>query len=258
MAKKLNVPIQKITSGEHALRVNADDEEIAALGESILRVGLLNPLSVVKVGDNYLVIAGHRRLEACRRVGLETVPCIAYSGGTAKVKEISFAENMFRADLSAVEIAAGIADLYKSEIMGVKEIAGALHRSEAWVDGQISMLSWPDKILEAIHDRRISVAAARNLVAVGDDSYRRFLLDQAVANGATARVTAAWLQAWSAQLPAVEAVELKPAPAGERAMPALPQAPCICCGTVQRTDALSMVMICSGCIVTIRSAVQQS
>jgi len=106
--------------------------------------------------------------------------------------------------------------------------------------------------LEAIHNGKISVTAASNLACVEDDVYREFLVRQAVENGATARATAAWLQAWRSMVPASEAITREPVPAGPGVTPAVPQAPCIVCANVFRTDELSHVPVCVHCIRTIR------
>ncbi len=246
------IPVEKIKVGEYALRMEAEDETLDDLAASIRRVGILVPLIVRSEGDKYDLIAGHRRLVAAMRLGLAEVPCIIRDSSEAQSSEMAFAENIFRQDLSAVEIAAGIKDILDQKIMEVPELARVVRLSEHWVRAQVAMLGWPADVLEAIHQRWLSVAAASNLAMIQDDSYRNFLLSNARDSGATARTTAAWLQAWCAQQPAEEAVQAEPVPGSQVSQPALPQAPCIACGNVQRTDGLAMVMICTGCLNTIR------
>ncbi|GAH73034.1 unnamed protein product, partial [marine sediment metagenome] len=166
--------------------------------------------------------------------------------------EVSFAENLFRKDLSPIELAAAIKDCLDQKTLTVDELAAGLHRSCHWVQAQVSLLDWPADVLEVIHHGKISIAAASNLAAVHDNIYREFLVRQAVENGATARATAAWLQAWRSMAPAEEAITREPAAAGESVQPAVPQAPCIVCANVFRTDELSHVPVCVHCIHTIR------
>jgi len=97
-----DISIDKIKVGEHEQRIEVDDDEISELAGSIRRVGLINPLSVTETGDGYLLIAGHRRLEACKRIGFEIVPCIVAIGDEATKREITFAENFFSRNLTAV------------------------------------------------------------------------------------------------------------------------------------------------------------
>lgn len=252
MAEIKEVPIGKIQVGGHALRLEQEDEAINELAASIRRVGLIVPLVVYVDGDEFHLIAGHRRLHASIRAGLEKVPCCVRDYKEAARTEVSFAENLFRKDLTPIETAAGIKDTLDQGVMDVPGMAAALHRSEHWVHEQVALLTWPADVLEAIHGGWLSVSAGHNIALIDDENYRVFLLRNAHENGATARTTAAWLQAWRSMAPPEEALSRGPGPGGSPPQPALPQAPCICCGDVKRTDAMSMVLICSRCIRTIR------
>lgn len=254
MAKLVEIPVEKIKVGVNALRLRDEDEEIDALVASIRRIGLLVPLSVRPEGDQYLVIAGHRRFVAARRIGLAEVPCIVYDSSEAQSSEMAFAENIFRQDLTAVEVAAGIKDALEKKIMDVPALAKALHRSEHWVNSQLLLLTWPVDVLDAIQAGWLSVAAASNLALVTDDTYREFLLKNAADSGATARTTAAWLQAFQSMQPPEEALTAEPAAGGAASVPMVPQAPCLGCGEVHRSDQLSHVPMCSQCIQAIREA----
>lgn len=248
-----NVPLEKIKVDVYAQRVEREDEGISELAASIRRIGMLVPVVVIPEGDYFVLVAGHRRVVAAGKAGLTSVPAVVRKAGEAQAKEVSFAENLFRKDLSPIELAAAIADCYKAGTLTIDQLAEGLHRSCHWVQAQIALLDWPDEVLEVIHNGKISVAAASNLAMVHDDVYREFLVRQAVENGATARATAAWLQAWRSMAPPEEAITREPVPAGQRATPAIPQAPCIVCANVFRTDELSHVPVCVGCIRTIRN-----
>ncbi len=246
------VSIGKIKVGAFVLRMEVEDAAIDDLVSSIRRVGILVPLIVCSEGDQYNLIAGHRRYVAAMRIGLAEVPCIIRDSSEAESSEVAFAENLFRQDLSAVETASRIKDILDQRIMELPELARAMHRSEHWVKSQLDLLSWPDDVLQLIHLGYLSVAAASNLALVTDDTYRDFLLKNAHENGATARTTAAWLQAWRSQAPPAAAVEAEPLPTSENPLPAVPQAPCIVCSQLFRTDGLAMVMACPACITAIR------
>lgn len=248
------VKVSEILVGEHEQRLEKDDEDIAGLAVSIGRVGVIEPLIIREQGDKFLLVAGHRRLAAAKKVGLEIVPCLTRSGSSDIDKEIVFAENFFRRDLSPIEQASAISECFGSGQMTVEELATAFHRSAYWVQAQISMLDWPSDILETVHLKLLSVSAAANLAAVTDDVYRAFLLQNAVDSGATARATAAWLQGWRLMQPVEEAVQAEPVPQGAPLSPAVPQCPCLCCGVVHLINELSHVPICTSCIGTLRNA----
>ncbi len=254
MAKIVEIPVEKIQVGDNALRMEFDDEEVSDLAASIRRIGIIIPLAVAAEGDKFLVIAGHRRLAAARQCSLEKVPCCVHKHSIAVQKEISFAENFFRQDLSPLEVAAGIKDVLENQTMTLDELAAAMHRSKHWVTQMVNMLAWPDDVLQAIHAGWLSVSAGANIALINDDTYRGFLLKNAQENGVTARTTAAWLQAWRSMEPPEEAVSREPGPAAAASVPAIPQAPCLCCMQVFRTDELAHVAVCTGCIAAIRNA----
>ncbi len=254
MADVKEIPVEKINVGEHALRLREDDEAIDDLAASIHRIGIIVPLVVAAEADAFLLIAGHRRLAAAKRLGLSEVPCLVREAKGADGVEISFAENLFRLDLSPVELAAGIKDVLTKNTMDVQALANAMHRSVHWVNAQVSLLSWPVDVLDAIQAGWLSVSAASNLALITDDTYREFLLKNAADSGATARTTAAWLQAFRSMQPAQEAITAEPVAGDAASVPMVPQAPCLGCGQVYRSDALSHVPMCSPCIQAIREA----
>lgn len=71
------LPVDCIEPSPYQARTAFDEPEIAALAVSILQNGLLQPISVRRVGlRKYQLIAGERRLRACRLAKLEKVPAI--------------------------------------------------------------------------------------------------------------------------------------------------------------------------------------
>lgn len=257
MADIKQIPISKLAADQHMLRLEVDNEDLDDLAASIRRIGIIVPLLVRPEGDSFVVIAGHRRLAAAHRVGLLEVPCCVREDTGAAGAEVSIAENIFRTDLSPIEQGSAIKDILDQKIMDVPEVARMVHRSEHWVRAQLSLLAWPADVLEAIHNGKISVSAASNLAIIEDSKYRGFLLQNAVESGATARTTAAWLQAWRAAMPPETALSQPPVSGPERVTPALPEAPCLCCNQMFRTDGLAMVMVCTSCVNAIRASAVQ-
>ncbi|MFZ2149254.1 MAG: ParB/RepB/Spo0J family partition protein [Sedimentisphaerales bacterium] len=254
MKEVLEVPIEQIQVGEHDVRLPENDIEIAELTASIRKFGVLVPLIARRLDDKYVLIAGHRRLQAARMAGLETVSVIVRTGSLAEETEVSFAENFFRRDLSPVELACAIKQCLDTKVMGIEELARGFHRSEHWVREMAAITDWPGDVLEAMHNEKLSISAAANLACVTDDVYREFLVRNAVESGATARTTSAWLQAWRSMLTPEDAIKKEPVAGQTSAAPMVPQAPCLCCGEIFPVDKMSHVPMCGACIQTIRSA----
>lgn len=255
MAEVVHIKSERILEGEYNVRAELNDDGIEELARSINKLGLLNPLLVTPENDGYLVVAGHRRLRAARKVGLDLVPCIVVKTEHDFARAVSFAENMFRRDLSPVEEAAAIGDLISQGKMTVERVASSMQRSVEWVLNRLSMLEWPVEVQEAVHVGVLSAAAAKNIAAVTDDVYRGILMRQAAEGGATARTTAAWLQAWRAAMPPAEALQADSIPGRPATPAAVLLVACVVC--FERYDAtkLAYLPICPGCVDTIRGAV---
>ena len=249
-----NIPIIKIEVGPHRQRTEGEDEEIQELTASIRSVGVLEPIIVRAEGDHFLLVAGHRRIAAATAAGLVDIPAIVRADSEAKAAEVSFAENFFRRDLSPVEQAAAIRGCIDEGTMTIEQLAKGLHRSEQWICEQAKMTTWPVEVLQAIHVKAISVSAARNLAGISDPQYRNFLLHNAVENGVTARVTAAWLQAYTLSRPPEEALAAPPVDGVKPAVAVVPTGPCIFCCNVFRTDALNYVGVCGQCLADFQQA----
>ena len=254
MLKVESIPILKIEVGPHRKRTEGEDAQIQELTASIRRVGVLVPLIVIRKDDRFVLLAGHRRFAAATAAGLLEVPAMVRESDEAQAAEVSFAENFFRLDLSPVEQAAAIRETLDNQIMTIAELAKGFHRSEQWITAQANLTTWAPEILDAIHFKRISVAAGRNLAQIDEPQYRNFLLNNAVENGASARVTAAWLQAYQLSKPPQEALNQVPVDGVVPAAIVVPQAPCLFCTHVFRTDALNYMGVCGQCLAQFQEA----
>ena len=117
---------------------NERDSEILELAESIEKQGLINPITVQKRDDGkYVVIAGHRRLEAVKRLGLPHIECNIFED--LNDKEIILAQiavNCQRKQMSAVELVDVFEDLKKRFKMNQSAIATRFGKSDTWVANQ--------------------------------------------------------------------------------------------------------------------------
>jgi len=249
-----SVPIVKIEVGPHRQRSEGEDEELQELAASIKRVGVLVPIIVVPKDGGFLLVAGHRRVDAAKAAGLGEIPAIVREGTEAENAEVTFAENFFSLDLTPVERAAAIRECLDNGVMNIEQLAKVFHRTEQWVTAQAGVTTWPPEVLHAIHNKRISVAAGRNLALIDDAQYRAFLLNNAVENGASARVTAAWLQHYQLSRPPEAALDAMPLDGPQPAAIVIPMAPCLFCVQSFRTDALNFMPVCAQCLATFQEA----
>ena len=107
----LLVPTDQIRASPWQARNEFSQPELDALTESIRQNGLLQPISLRKVPEGYQLIAGERRLRACRQAGMDKVPAILYEQEDAQTAALGLLENIQRKDLNPFEQARGIRDV---------------------------------------------------------------------------------------------------------------------------------------------------
>lgn len=186
------VEVWRIREPASPLRAEIDHGGIEELAESIRVHGLLSPIVVVRAGDGYEVLAGHRRLLAVRRLGLRTVACQVRGDSEADGMLVGAAENLIRRDMSVGDEARLVAALMGREGWGVGGAARALHRSEGWVRDRLDVLQWPEAVVVAVHGGRISLGAAKALMGIEDGGKRAVLLGHAMASGISVELARRW------------------------------------------------------------------
>lgn len=252
--KLMSVKLEFIKDVEYQMRLAFDDCDFDELVESIKRHGVLVPVLLERKGDVFSVVAGHRRVAAASKAGLSEIPCNVLDSVDGQGWGYAFAENIFRKDLSAIELAGCVKDCLESDEWDEEKLARGIGRSVQWIRLYRSIAEWPADIQEAMHVGKISVSAARNLVMIDDEVQRRMLTDYAVENGATARITAAWLQSYQMTKAVADPGEVKPA-AGRSVLPPIePFTPCVICGQQFKMIELHYTPICTGCTEVVLSA----
>ena len=110
----LMLPVDCIEPSPYQARTAFDEPEIAALAVSILQNGLLQPISVRRVGiRKYQLVAGERRLRACRLAKLEKVPAILADYDDSESAALGLLENLQRSQLDPFDTARGIKEVIR-------------------------------------------------------------------------------------------------------------------------------------------------
>ncbi|MBA7613790.1 Nucleoid occlusion protein [subsurface metagenome] len=245
--KLSHVQVSLIDDHDYRMRAVDEDDALGELVASVRRIGIIVPLLLKRQGERFSVMAGHRRFIVASLVGLLEVPAYVFDADAKIGWDAAFAENLYRRDLSPIEEAAAIDDCLKSGHFNTKSIARALGRSNAWIEDRRELINWPEDVSLAVHLGKLSVSAARNLVRITDALHRSLLVDYAVENGATARTTAAWFQAWQVGVTVTDPGEIEPVEGSPGLPPVVPYTPCVICGRQEEMAHLSYMPVCSSC-----------
>ena len=145
------------------------EEALDELAESIRRHGILQPLSVRRVGNNYELIAGERRLRAGIAAGLTEVPCILMQMSPQESATAALVENLQRKDLDYIEEAQGIDTLLRQWNMSQEQVAKLLGKSQSGVANKLRLLQHSQKVLQALRETGLSERHARALLKLPTD-----------------------------------------------------------------------------------------
>ena len=145
-------------------------EALEELAESIRQHGILQPLSVRRVGTSYELIAGERRLRAAQLAGLREIPCIVMSMDERESSMAAMVENLQRQDLDFIEEAAGIARLMDQFNMSQEQAARLLGKSQSAVANKLRLLRHSDQVLGALREANLTERHARALLKLNSES----------------------------------------------------------------------------------------
>ncbi len=162
------VSIDRISPNPRQPRTRIDAEELDELAASIREHGIIQPL-VITHGDNpdeYVLIAGERRLLAARKAGLESVPVIIREADQQQLVELALVENVQRADLGPLEAAEAYRQLNEDFHLSHDEIAMRVGKSRVAVTNTLRLLKLPPFILQSLADRVITEGHARVLLGL--------------------------------------------------------------------------------------------
>ena len=140
------------------------EDALSELTESIRRHGILQPLSVRRVGTAYELIAGERRLRAGMQAGLTELPCIVMNMDDQESGVASLVENLQRQDLDFLEEAQGIQKLMAQYTMSQEQVARLLGKSQSAIANKLRLLRHSPQVLSALREYELTERHARALL----------------------------------------------------------------------------------------------
>ena len=157
-------------------------DDVSDLVASIKENGLMQPITVRWTHKNdkngiptgYEVIAGSRRLTACKQLGIEKMPCIIKTCDDAKAFELATTENLVRENMTAVDEAVAVKKLFdegKSRI----EVAAIFGKSAKWAEGRKRIASLGDKALKYLAEGKITLGHAEVLSLCDEENVEKWL-----------------------------------------------------------------------------------
>jgi ParB family chromosome partitioning protein len=180
-------PIEFLRPNPRNPRKRFDEAELDELAASIKERGVIQPVvvrAIPRIADAYEIIAGERRWRAAQRAGQHELPIIVVEAGDREALEIAIIENVQRADLNALEEAAGYAQLGADYGYSHSDIGRVVGKSRSHVANTLRLINLPEHTRTLLAGSQISAGHARALLAVAEPDA---LADRIVSEGLTVR-----------------------------------------------------------------------
>lgn len=197
------IEVDKIKPNPQQPRKFFDEENLRELAASIREVGLLQPIVVTKIEQEtesgtsveYQLIAGERRLMACKLLGLERIPSIVKSVNLDRERlELAIVENIQRADLNPIEAARAFSRLQDEFNLTQREIAARVGKSREVIANSVRLLSLPTEIQDAVSKNLLSESQGRLLLAIENPAQQQTLFNDILRDNLTVREVRARIQ----------------------------------------------------------------
>ena len=185
------IPVARIRPNPFQPRREFRTDELAELQASLRSTGLLQPITVRKIGaDAYELIMGERRLRAASQIGWTEIPAVVKDSKDVDERALltlALVENLQRADLNPVDEAQGYKRLTDEFGLTQQQVADAVGKDRSTVANFLRVLSLPASARQMLSDGLITLGHARALLALADDRRITELANEVVANQLSVR-----------------------------------------------------------------------
>jgi ParB family chromosome partitioning protein len=160
----VELPIDELRPNPYQPRKVFDEVKLQELADSIREHGVFQPIIVKKSAiKGYEIIAGERRVKACKIAGLEKIPAIIREFSDQQMMEIALLENLQRENLNSIEEAMAYRNLLEAMNITQEELANRLGKSRSHITNMLGLLNLPEEVKDMIIEEKISMSHARVL-----------------------------------------------------------------------------------------------
>ena len=184
------IDINLIETNPFQPRTEFDETALKELAQSIKEQGVIQPVTVRKLGYNkYQLISGERRLRASKMAGLAKIPVFIRVANDEQMLELALIENIHRENLNAIEVAISYQRLIDECNMTQEEVSDKVGKSRSAVANFLRLLKLPAEVQIAIRDGHITMGHARALINISDKEQQLKLLQQIIEDEMNVRQT---------------------------------------------------------------------
>lgn len=177
---RFEVSIDDVRPNPYQPRKTFDEGRLRELADSIRQHGVFTPILVKRSLGGYELIAGERRLRACRLAGIKKIPAIEMEFDDQQMMEIALLENIQREDLNAIEEAKAYEKLIQKVGYTQEELARRIGKSREHVANMMRLLKLPARLQQHVTAHELSMGHVRALLSLEDETMMEEVAQKAI------------------------------------------------------------------------------
>ena len=165
------INIDRITPNPFQPRIDFEKESLLELTDSIKEHGVIQPITVRKIGrDNFQIISGERRYQACKIAKIIELPCYIRIANDQEMLEMAIVENIQRKNLNAIEIGLSYQRLIDECNLTHEQLSIKLSKNRSTISNFLRLLKLPVEVQKALRDSKITMGHARALLSFNSEA----------------------------------------------------------------------------------------
>lgn len=194
----IELPIINIEVNPFQPRVHFDETALEELKKSIQIHGVVQPITVRKIGVNqFQLIAGERRLRASKLAGLKSIPAYLRLADDQQMLEIALIENIQREDLNPIEVAITYQRLIDECNLIHEQLGERVGKNRSTVSNYLRLLKLPPEVQKGLKQKTLAMGHARALLGIEDVVLQIALSKEVITNKLSVRQTEALVKKYT-------------------------------------------------------------
>ena len=185
----MNVRVDSIFPNTYQPRKFFNEEALNELSQSIKEHGIIQPITVRKIGEKFELVAGERRWRAARMAELQFVPCNVIEITDTQSAEIALLENLQREDLNFMEEAEAYYNLINDHKFTQEELAKRMGKKQSTIANKLRLLKLSEKVRILCLENNLTERHARALLKLPTEELINEVLDKVIKNELTVKKT---------------------------------------------------------------------
>ena len=179
----IEVALETIQVNPYQPRTYFDEDSLSELATSIRELGVIQPITVRKLGDTYQLVSGERRYRASKLIGNKTIPAYIRTANDQEMLEMALVENIQRKNLDPIEIALSYQRLIDEIQLTQENLSVRVGKKRSTVANYLRLLKLDPILQTGMRDGFISMGHGRALINVSDSNdqlsiYKKILKDK--------------------------------------------------------------------------------